>query len=221
MSFHLSRLTLAFAVASLVSHAATLTDNLAKTNSDIEFIGGATWIAGAFKTDNSAYQISTATLLMSTPDAGTPRLDLYSAAAGQPGSLLSTLTSPGSVSSSLSQATFTGSSYILSANTNYWLVLKAITGTFDWGWTNDNTGAGPGFLPNWGATDDAGATWFVATTLPMQFRVLADPAPAIPEPASILLAALGLFAIGYLARLRTAVQSSYGSSPYASDNNYR
>jgi hypothetical protein len=73
-----------------------LTDNLSKTSADTEFVGGDTWIAVAFSTDNANYQISSASLLLSTPEPSTANLDLYSESSGQPGLLLSTLTSPGS-----------------------------------------------------------------------------------------------------------------------------
>jgi len=196
-----TRLLITFIAGASFSFAATLTDNLSKTTGGSEFVGGATWIAGAFSTDNASYQISSASLLLSTPEPSTAKLDLYSASSGQPGLLLSTLNSPASFPNVASPVTFTGSSYILAPNSMYWLVLKAPTGSFDWSWTEDGTGTGVGFLSQWAATDDAGGIWFTSDAEPMQFRVLADPVnAAVPEPGSFILTALSIAGVISLLR---------------------
>jgi hypothetical protein len=188
-----TRLLITFIAGASFSFAATLTDNLSKTTGGGEFVGGPTWIAAAFSTDNTSYQISSASLLLSTPEPSTAKLDLYSASSGQPGLLLSTLNSSVSFPSVASPVTFTGSSYILAPNSMYWLVLKAPTGSFDWSWTEDGTGTGVGFLSQWAASDDAGGIWFTSDAGPMQFRVLADPvSAAVPEPGSFTLTALSI-----------------------------
>ncbi len=203
MQFIATRLLLTFAACAAFSSAVTLTDNLSKTTEDAEFVGGDTWIAAAFSTDNVSYQISSASLLLSTPESSTAKLDLYSSSSGQPGLLLSTLTSPASFPSVASPVTFTGSSYILSPNSTYWLVLQAPTGSFDWSWTEDITGAGVGFLAQWAASDDAGGSWFTSDSEPMQLRVLADPVtPAVPEPGSFALAALSMAGVVTALRMR-------------------
>jgi len=203
MQFIATRLLLTFTACAVLSSAVTLTDNLSKTTEDAEFVGGDTWIAAAFSTDNASYQISSASLLLSTPEPSTAKLDLYSESSGQPGLLLSTLTSPASFPSAASPVTFTGSSYILSPNSMYWLVLQAPTGSFDWSWTEDNTGAGVGFLAQWAASDDAGGSWFTADSEPMQLRVLADAVtPAVPEPGSFALAALSMAGVVTALRMR-------------------
>ena len=196
MQFIASRLLLTFAACAALSSAVTLTDNLSNTTEDSEFVGGDTWIAAAFSTDGASYQISSASLLLATSETSTAKLDLYSSGSGQPGALLSTLTSPASFPSVASPVNFTGSSYILSPNSTYWLVLSAPAGSFDWSWTENATGAGVGFLSNWAATDDAGGSWFTSDIEPMQFRVLANAVtPAIPEPASLTLMALSMAGI--------------------------
>ena len=193
MQFIATRFLVTFTACAALSSAVTLTDNLSKTTESTEFAGGDTWIAAAFSTDNANYQISLAALLLSTSKPSTAELDLYSASSGQPGALLSTLTPPASFPSVASPVSFTGSSYILSPNSTYWLVLKATTGSFDWSWTSDNTGTGVGFLAQWAASDDAGGTWFTADSEPMQLRVLADPVnAAVPEPCSVALSALSM-----------------------------
>jgi len=207
MQFIATRLLLTFTACAVFSSAVTLTDNLSNTTEDAEFVGGATWIAVPFATDNANYQVSSAALLLSTPESSTAKLDLYSSNSGQPGLLLTTLTSPAPFPSVASPVTFTGSSYILSPNSMYWLVLQAPTGSFDWSWTADNTGAGVGFLAQWAASDDAGGTWFTADSEPMQLRVLADAVtPAVPEPGSFALAALSM--VGVVTALRMRKKSS-------------
>jgi hypothetical protein len=203
MQFVATRLLLTFTACAAFSSAVTLTDNLSKTTEDTEFVGGDTWIAAAFSTDNANYQISSASLLLSTPELSTAKLDLYSSSSDQPGLLLTTLISPVSFPSVASPVAFTGSSYILSSNSTYWLVLQAPTGSFDWSWTSDNTGAGAGFLSQWAATDDAGGSWITSDIEPMQFRVLADAvSPAVPEPGPFALAALSLAGVVTVLRMR-------------------
>jgi PEP-CTERM motif-containing protein len=221
MQFTATRLVVAFTACTALTSAVTLTDNLSKTTGPTELIGGDTWISVAFLTDNANYQISSAALLLSSSGSSAAELDRYSAASGKPAQLLSTLMSPASFPSVPSVVSFTGSSYILSPNSTYWLVLKATLGSFDWSWTSDNTGTGVGFLSQWGATDDAGTTWFTADSEPMQLRVLADPvAPAVPEPGSFTLAALSMAAVigalrvrkQFLLSLRRSVSSPGPSS---------
>jgi hypothetical protein len=203
MRYITTRLLLIFTACAAFSFAATLTDNLSNTTDSSEFVGDNTWIAAAFSTDNASYRISSAALLLSSPGSSTARLDLYSTSSGEPAQLLSTLTSPGFFSTAPSVVIFTGSSYILSPNSMYWLVLKATSGEFDWSWTLDNTGTGLGFLARWAASDDAGATWFTADSEPMQFRVLADPVNSVvPEPASFTLAALSMAGVITMLRNR-------------------
>ena len=203
MHFVATRLLLTFTAWAALSSAVTLTDNLSKSTEDTEFVGGDTWIAAPFSTDNANYQISSASLLLSTPEPSTAKLDLYSESSAQPGLLLSTLTSPASFPNVASPVTFTGSSYILSSNSTYWLVLQAPTGSFDWSWTSDNTGVGVGFLAQWAASDDAGGSWITSDIEPMQFRVLADPGtPAVPEPGSFTLAALSMAGVVTALRMR-------------------
>ncbi len=83
-------------------------------------------------------------------------LYLYSDGGGSPATQLGLLTSPASYSSVLSNTEFGGSGLLLSANNIYWLVASAIGGDFEWAYTYGLAGSGPGFLPAWAFTDDAG-----------------------------------------------------------------
>ena len=116
--------------------------------------------------------------------------------------MLSTLTSPASFPSVASPVIFTGSSYILSPNSTYWLVLRAPTGSFDWPWTEDITGASADFLAQWAASEMRGEAGH-ADSEPMQFRMLADAVtPAVPEPGSFALAGLSMAGVVTALRMR-------------------
>jgi hypothetical protein len=112
--------------------------------------------------------------LLSNTVSGTATLALYSDSGLEPDTLVGTLTSPASYSTTLASTTFTTSGITLTANTNYWLVLKANGGTFNWAWTSDNTGTGVGFQHTYGETDNSGGTWYTFDTFPPQFTVTAD-----------------------------------------------
>ena len=73
-----------------------------------------------------------------------------------------------------------GEGISLAADTTYWVVLNAPTGSFDWGWTADNTGNGVGFQVAWSQSDDAGGTWFTADDYPFRMSVSAS-ASAVPK----------------------------------------
>src|SRR5439155_7023474 len=115
----------------------------------------------------------TATLLLAESSAGSAQLDLYSDGGLQPGSFIGAFTSPQTYSSSTANTTFSASGLSLPANTNYWLVLKANSGAYDWSWSDDSS-----LSVAWGESDDAGSTWFTDDAFPLQLSVTAS----IPEP---------------------------------------
>jgi hypothetical protein len=80
----------------------------------------------------------------------------------------------------------------LSANSTYWIVLKALSGEFDWAWTADNSGTGTGFQGTWGISTDAGGTWYTYAVYPTQFSVTTTAATATPEPGTGWLGITGL-----------------------------
>ena len=174
-------------------HADTLSDNLSNPTDFTDIASGDTWLAAGFGTGNSSYLLNTVTLLMSGSSTGTAELDLYSSSQSQPGMQLGTLTSPASYPVDLGATSFAGQNLLLSPNTSYWLVLKGISGEFEWAFTNSNDGAGIGFQHLWGTTGDAGASWFTSDIQPFQFRVTADPTAApVPEPGPMGIMIVGL-----------------------------
>jgi hypothetical protein len=176
----------AFALIALLPAAAEadviLSGNLSGPTGGTEAASGDTWL--------STYKLTALTLLLSNPTTGKAELDIYDDGGLQPGSLVGKLVSPVSYSSGLTATTFTTSGINLSANSNYWVVLKATSGEFDWAWTTDNTGTGAGFQGTWGNSSDAGSTWFTYGIYPTQMSVSVA-STAVPEPGSLALCGAG------------------------------
>jgi hypothetical protein len=64
MGFVVIRLLLTFTACAVLSSAVMLTDNLSNTTEGSEFVGGDTWIAAAFSTNNRRVTRSSASLLL-------------------------------------------------------------------------------------------------------------------------------------------------------------
>jgi len=181
--------------------ADTISSNLSATTAGTEAATGDTWLTASFGTSTSSAVLSSVALLLSNPVSGVAEVDLYTNSTSQPGSLVGTLTAASSYTSALSDVTFSSSGLTLSANSTYWIVLKALSGEFDWGWTADNSGTGVGFQGTWGISSDAGSTWYTYAVYPTQFSVTTtDPATTVDvamEPGTGLLLAGGLL-VGFV-----------------------
>ncbi|MBI1826585.1 MAG: hypothetical protein HY287_06230 [Planctomycetes bacterium] len=162
---------------SVQAEAAELSGNLANATSGMESATVSRWLAFSFTTDASAHQLSSVTLLLANTSPGTAAVDLYADGGLEPGSLIATLNSPAGYSTSPAAATFTANGMALDPNTTYWVVLRILSGTFEWAWTADNTGSGAGFDPTWGVSEDAGAAWYTYDVYPTQFSVSVDATP--------------------------------------------
>lgn len=165
--FHFSSfyVMLSLAVLNLGSDrvsAAILSDNLDNDTAFTEIVSGDTWVASRFRTDAFSTTLSTATLLLASDGGGALSLYLYSDDGGTPAVQLGLLASPAAYSLVLSNTEFGGNGLLLSANSIYWLVASAVGGDFEWAYTYDAAGSGPGFLPAWAFTEDAGTSWFSA-----------------------------------------------------------
>lgn len=182
-------------MAPAASAATILSDNLSAAVSGTEAATGSTWLAASFGTDALQYVLDSMMLLLSNPSAGTAEVEVYDDGGLEPGSLIAVLTSTALFSTTPAQTTFTANGTTLSANSTYWAVLKATSGEFDWSWTSNNTGSGPGFQGSWGISTDAGATWFTYDVFPLQLSVIATPvATATPEAGTPALSTAGALA---------------------------
>jgi len=77
----------------------------------------------------------------------------------------------------------------LSAGVQYWFVVGVNSGGLDWFYADSNNYAGPGAILTFADSSDAGATWIYGSDFPFFIEVRGD---AVPEPAPMLLLALGL-----------------------------
>ena len=154
-----------------------------------------TWLANQFNTDGIVYQLQSVVLNFSTTPFGTIAVDIYSNAAGSPGSNLGTLTNPSGFSTG-TNAFIANNISTLQADSAFWVVLRGVgDGTANWIWTSDNpTGVGDSTHSN--LSLDSGATWQgTSSGTPYMMQVNATPA-IIPEPS---IWAIGLFALGFTA----------------------
>lgn len=131
--------------------AITLVENLSQTNAGADSVGISNYRQGtSFTTSSGSYNLDSVTLLF-RENIASPNLfvRLYSDSSGVPGSQITSFTSPGSITTTLSQNTFTLTTpQALTPNTTYWLVsgISSGSGNYRWGYTNSFAETG---LPGW------------------------------------------------------------------------
>jgi hypothetical protein len=158
--------------------------------------------AQEFVTGNSSVVLSS--IIVPLGDASgtfTAAADLVADNSGLPGSSVLTLfTVPTIPTGSATDLTFTPTSSVtLKANTDYWFVLSATgSGSYQWQYTNTLSASFPNYAVS--SSNTMGATWTVGTP-PGPFLLGAN-AAAVPEPSSLVLAAIGLLALGMVVRAR-------------------
>ena len=181
----------------------SISNNLSATSGGTESATGTTYLAAGFGSSTGGL-LSSVTLNVGASIAGTAELDIYTDNGLQPGSMVGTkLTQSGSITASPTNVTWTASGITLAANTNYWVVLKALTGQFDWSWTaaSSGVGTGAGYQGTWAEADDAGATWFSYDSYPTQMNVVLTSAATVPEPSTLVLWGLGFLGVATYGRL--------------------
>ena len=182
----------------------TLSNNLSQTTDSSDPVTSTLWSAAGFSTPSSGYKLISATLLMDQYTSGIAQLALYTDNDNKPGMFVGLLTPPASYSSGLADTTFGGNRLFLSANSNYWLLLSASSGGFDWGYTDSSIGIGPGFNDWWGSSFNSGKSWETFDVIPYQMAVVAEPiAASTPEPSTLtflLLSVVPLLAFSALNR---------------------
>lgn len=165
-------------------------DNLFRTanNSPPSVAKGGNWLAQSFSTVGYPYSVEVVTLFVkdtTSPSHGDAQLAIYDGLS-KPENLIGTLTSPSSYTTTLGNNIFTASGLLLDPNSTYWVVLKALTGQFEWSWTSSNTGNGDGFETTWGIRELSGGSWVwsIVDGEPYMMRVEGQ---AIPEPSTLAL----------------------------------
>jgi len=73
------------------------------------------------------------------------------------------------------------SGLILSPNTTYWVVTRALSGEFASAYTDRETGQGIGYSPVWAQSNNAGGSWLTQGTSPLFLQASGDPTVALVE----------------------------------------
>jgi len=191
--------------------AVTLVENLSQGTNSTSGIELGIWQGSSFTTGSGSYNLNSATLLFQENTAD-PNLflRLYSNSSGTPGTQLTSFTNPASITTSLTNNTFTlATPQALAANTTYWLVSGTTGGGwYDWGYTTSFNQTG---LPSWTigdgyvASNNQGGSWdSFPTDGPYQFSLegtISTPPTSVPEPGSVV-ALLGLGGLGLASSLK-------------------
>ena len=174
--------TALLAAASTSRASVVLSDNLSSFGDGVEWVTGSYYVTSSFGTDAHAYNLTSVVLPVSLLIAGSgsdAQVDIYTsvgAGVGQPGVVVGSLTSPGSISTAITELTFTASGIALSPSSTYWVVVKGVAGSeVHWEWTMDRTGSGVGFQGTFGYSFDAGLSWTVLDAAPQKMQVNAEP----------------------------------------------
>ena len=190
--------------------AVTLVENLSAANQDGNgSVNSTVWAGSSFTTGSGSYNLESVTLLFRQNTAGDLFVGLYGNNGGVPGTLITTFTNPGSITTNLANNTFTlATSQALTASTTYWLVsgVSSGSGNYSWGYTSSDSETGlPGWTIGAGYVDSTnqGGTWIsYPTDGPYQFSVNGtEQSQSIPEPSSVV-ALLGLGGLGLVSRLK-------------------
>ena len=184
------------------AHADVLVDNLLEPQRGTTLVDSSLWVGQSFITAGGPVTLQSIELWLGLR-IGDPALmaELRADSAGGPAAALAAFGLP-SLSAGLTQIELLPSvpQINLAAGTKYWIVLGVSgPGSFGWTYAEGNNQAGPGTLRDYSYSSDGGAGWAAfGTDNPYLLRV--NVAPAVPEPASVLLLLAG---IGLLAARRS------------------
>jgi hypothetical protein len=179
------------AVAAPVVLSDTLSYTYSGSDSTLDSTLNEVWIADLFGTDNQKYSLNTVTLWMKDVTGGATgqaQVDIYTDNVMQPGTLFGTLTPPATYpTTDFGAATFTASGIILEPSEAYWVVLHALSGEFQWGYTAVAVG-----VTVWAGWTEASGGWYTAENDPNLMQVTANP---VPLPPGLLLLGSGLLGL--------------------------
>jgi hypothetical protein len=210
-----------FLVAAGVAQASVIYGNIGSlaqsTNNTAGFMNGDQpnqFQAQGFTVGSNAGSLNTIVLgLSANLTSPNSLLELYSNNAGSPGSLLETFTLTNGPVLTKQTYTFNGS-YLMSANTSYWVVLSVANADSSNSiyWYAASSFLNPSGQNGSGLTylgtkerNDVGGTW--TTTLPsMSINLDGTMTNTVPEPSTYVLLGIALGVVGF-ARRRMSKQS--------------
>jgi PEP-CTERM motif len=172
-------------------------------------------LAQEFKTRTDQLQLDS--VILSMFGSGTAIVSIYtdglSGGHAVPGSLVygGTLVSSGYYNpTTLTDTTFTASGLTLNSATNYWVVLQATSGSFNWSYGNliaypvpynDPKQYGSWYAdPPYSFLNDDSFANLTDFSAPFQMDIYASNPPAVPEPSTYVLLGIALGTVGFARR---------------------
>ena len=183
----------------------TLADNLSQPTDSSASINNDWSMAQSFRTNATAFTLNSVALPLQKEGIGTTgtfAMQVYdtTGANGTPGQKVADIRTAidaatlGTTEGSVYEAT--GLSTLLSAGTEYYLVLNSenLTGKVYWDWTNSV--AGTGFPSSY--TSNYGSGWGTPTSSsPQKMQIVASDATSVPEPSTYALLTIALGVVGF------------------------
>lgn len=202
----------AMALAASCAQADVLVSNLAQPQRSFSELTSLFWAAQSFTTDGSAHSLlSIDAMLGASALRGVNTeyvAELHASGPDIIGSLLTSFSFGSTPSGAPTSISLLPTSDVsLAAGTTYWLVLGERHGSLDteylgWSYAEGNASIGPGTLGAFGYSHDGGMSWSASTfDTPNPFRLAVNVASPVPEPSSMVLMALGLWALLAMRRI--------------------
>ena len=178
VAFALAVLAVLATVAPEPAPAQTVTTFISNTGQTTNY-GSASVRATAFTTGTGTYTLSSVGIVVATQAGSpTPAVKIYGDSGGNPGTLLATMTNPGTITEGAVNVFTAPANTTLSASTTYWVVTSNSAATDGQGFTVGltdrtlDTGTAPGWsLGNASLKDDIAATSWTASRFPLRFEI--------------------------------------------------
>ena len=163
------------ALTCAVTEGADLSSNIENMTSGIELCTIAEPVAMSFTTQDVSHSLDQVHLMLAGSGGAQIMLTLHEDGGMEPGEQVSLLVPASGPTDDLLPVSFTPVSTIeLAPQSVYWLVLSVNAGTVLWGWSEDDTGSGPGFDPTWARIGHESGLWWCSDRYALQHRVVVD-----------------------------------------------
>ncbi len=175
-------------------HSAVLVSNLSGTDNASASPQSTFWLAQAFTTDDSSYTLESITIQGSNSSGGS-QVFIYSDNASLPSISLGSVSTASFGTSSGTYVLPVQGSVTLDASQTYWVVFAPNDVNFGlWARTTASGNLdGPGTIPDLQAFSTNGGASFTSTDITNYLKFEIN---AVPEPATAMVASLGLLLVG-------------------------